>query len=412
LKFECGGDDLYAPDAKQVRPFSMLTDTTIRKTKARRLADGGGLYLLDHLWRYKYRFQGKEKLMSFGKYPDVPLVTARALHAAARQLLASGVDPMAARKAERNGNTPESELTFKTLGGLWHTHWKKGKSDQHVNSSKRRLEANVYPTLGSRRPENIEPLDLVAMVKTIEARGVEDLAKRALGNCGQIFRYGIAHGLCKRNPAAEIKPGDVLQAHSAVNLARIEAAQLPKLLRAIEVYRGSVLTRLACKLMALTFVRTSELIGARWEEFDIPTRRWNIPAARMKMKTPHIVPLSDRTIQTLALISIAGNPHQSVYLFPGERGKATMSNNTILFALRRMGYGGVMTGHGFRGLASTLLHEQGWPHEHIEIQLAHAPRNTVSAAYNHALYLEPRAKMMQAWGDYLEGQLRGEHDNT
>jgi integrase len=160
------------------------------------------------------------------------------------------------------------------------------------------------------------------------------------------------------------------------------------------------------KLLAMTFVRTSELIGARWDEFDVEARRWNIPAERMKMRTPHIVPLATQAIELLPLLKqLSGN---SDLVFPGERDpKKPMSNNTILFALKRMGYGGVQTGHGFRGIASTLLHEQGWPHEHIELQLAHAPRNAVSAAYNHALYLEPRAKLMQEWADFLEMTQRG-----
>jgi integrase len=244
------------------------------------------------------------------------------------------------------------------------------------------------------------------MAKSIESRGVGDLAKRALETTGQIFRYGIAHGHCKRNPAGDIKPADVLRPTRKVNLARVDAKELPALLRAIEVYRGKVVTRLATKLLALTFVRTSELIGARWCEFDLEARRWNIPAERMKMKTPHIVPLATQTIELLELLrTVTGGGE---LLFPGDIDhRKPMSNNTILFALKRMGYGGVMTGHGFRGLASTLLHEQGWPHEHIELQLAHAPRNAVSAAYNHALYLEPRGKMLQHWADFLEHTQRG-----
>lgn len=276
----------------------------------------------------------------------------------------------------------------------------------HVDATRRRLERNVFPLLGTRPVDKIEAPELVAMVKAIEARGVGDLAKRALETTGQIFRYAIAHGYCKRNPAADIRPADILRPTRKVNLARVGAAELPELLRAIEVYRGKVVTRLATKLLALTFVRTNELIGARWEEFDIARRRWNIPAERMKMKTAHIVPLATQTIEMIELLrSVTGGGE---LLFPGDVDhRKTMSNNTILFALKRMGYGGVMTGHGFRGLASTLLHEQGWPHDHIELQLAHAPRNAVSAAYNHALYLEPRAKMMQGWADYLEQTQRG-----
>lgn len=389
----------------------MLIDRDIQRAKPRpaayRLTDARGLYLLvkptgGKLWRYKYRFEGREKLMSFGQYPDVPLVRARELHASARRQLADGVDPMAVRAAERV--LAVDGTSFQGVAGLWLEHWKTGKSPQHVDTTRRRLIQNVYPAIGSRDIGDLKPSDLVKMVKAIEARGVGDMAKRALETCGQIFRYGIAHGHCDRNPAAEFKPADVLRPVVRTNLARIGEAELPALLRAIEVYQGKVITRLAVKLMALTFVRTSELIGARWEEFDFEGRRWNIPAARMKMKAPHIVPLSSQAVEVLMLIAHVNSPEG--FLFPGER-SGTMSNNTILFALKRMGYGGEMTGHGFRGLASTLLHEQGWPHDHIELQLAHAPRNAVSAAYNHALYLEPRREMMQAWGDFLEGKLRG-----
>jgi integrase len=190
------------------------------------------------------------------------------------------------------------------VGALWLEHWRIEKSAQHVDATRRRLETNVYPKLGSRPIGEIRAPELVAMVKAIEARGVGDLAKRALETCGQIFRYGIAHGHCERNPAADIKPGDVLRPRAKVNLARVDAAELPALLRAIEVYRGKVLTRLAMKLMALTFVRTSELIGARWSEIDFDARRWNIPAERMKMKSPHVVPLATQAIEILALLQL------------------------------------------------------------------------------------------------------------
>lgn len=395
----------------------MLTDTQIRKARGARLADQGGLYLINGLWRYKYRFERREKLMSFGKYPDVSLQMARERHAAARRLLADGVDPMEVRKAERAAastvvGTDEALGTFEYIAGLWLEHWRGDKSPRHVDTISRRLDANVFPALGGRPIGEIEPPELVAMVKAIEGRGVTYLPKSALETCGQIFRYGIAHGYCKRNPCSDIKPADVLKPVTRGHMARVGASELPALLRAIEVYRGSVVTRLATKLMALTFVRTSELIEARWSEFDIEGRRWNIPAERMKMGDPHIVPLSTQALEVIELLGLlspeeAHGIHKPCpYVFPGRDG-GTMSNNTILFALRRMGFGGRMTGHGFRGLASTLLHEQGWPHEHIELQLAHAPRNAVSAAYNFALYLEPRRTMMQAWGDFLEGQLRG-----
>jgi integrase len=192
----------------------------------------------------------------------------------------------------------------------------------------------------------------------------------------------------------------------AGNYARIDTKELPELLRHIEAYQGAAVTRLAMKLMAMTFVRTSELIGARWSEFDLQARRWDIPADRMKMKTPHIVPLSTQAVEVLETLKLVSGHGE--LLFPGERdhGKP-MSNNTILGALARMGYKGRMTGHGFRGVASTLLHEMGFDHAHIELQLAHQERDEVSAAYNYATYLKPRAKMMQHWSDYLASCMGG-----
>ncbi|HEY9125533.1 MAG TPA: integrase arm-type DNA-binding domain-containing protein, partial [Acidobacteriaceae bacterium] len=376
----------------------LLNDTKVRnaKPKARpyKLADGKGLFLFvttagARSFRWKYRFQGTEKVMSLGQYPDVSLADARDRHATARRLLARDIDPMAQRKAEKQAAKPGGAgSTFKAVAEQWWNHWRTDKSEQHADSTKRRLDANVYPHIGAKHLEEIEPRHLVAMVKGIEKRGAGDLAKRALQTTGQIFRYAIAHGIATRNPVAEFKPSDVLKPTRKVNLARVDPSELPSLLRAIEVYQGKQITRLAMKLMALTFVRTSELIGARWEEFDFEARRWDIPAERMKMDTPHIVPLSRQAIETLELLkTLTGD---GALLFPGEQDSTkTMSNNTILKALERLGYKGKQTGHGFRGLASTILHENGYDHEHIELQLAHAPRNAVSAAYNHALYLGP-----------------------
>ncbi len=370
------------------------------------MADGGGLYLWvtpagGKLWRWSYRFDRKEKLMAFGRYPDVSLSKARELHRDARVLLASGIDPMAKRKEEKNADKAASENSFQTVALQWHEHWKAGKSPRHVDYVRRRMDMDILPCLGTRPISEIEAPELVAMAAAIQKRGAIDIAKRALETVGQVFRYGIAHGFCRRNPAADIRPSDVLKTGRKVNYARVDAKELPALLRSIEVYRGTHVTRFALKLLALTFVRTGELIGAKWSEFDLKGARWDIPAERMKMRTPHIVPLSRQACEVLeSLHDITG---KTEWLFPGDRGsKKPMSNNTILKVLERMGYKGRMTGHGFRGLASTLLHEQGYSHDHIEIQLAHSPRNAVSAAYNHALYLEPRSKMMQEWADFLD----------
>ena len=345
-----------------------LTDSEIKRAKGAdepyRLADAGGLYVWvtpsgGKLWRWKYRFDGKQKLMTFGRYPDVPLARARELHAEQRAVLAKGTDPMAQKKAVKTAVRAATENSFATVAARWLEHWKGDKTLRHVDSTERRLSSNILPTLGALQMDEIQASDIVAMVRTIEARGARDVAKRALETTGQIFRYAIAHGYAKRNPAKEIEPRDILKASVKTNYARVDAKQLPDLLRAIEVYRGTHVTRLAMKVMALTFVRTSELIGAKWSEFDLEAKRWDIPADRMKMRTPHIVPLARQSLEVLqTLHSLTGH---SEWLFPGDRDTTKpMSNNTILKALERMGYKGIMTGHGFRGLASTILHEQGY----------------------------------------------------
>jgi integrase len=313
---------------------------------------------------------------------------------------------MEQRKAEKSAQDAATVNSFAHVATLWFAHWQEGKSDRHIDSVRRRMDADILPALGSRPIGEIEAPEVVAMAKVIEQRGANDIAKRALETTGQVFRYAIAHGYAKRNPAVEINPSDILKTVRKTNYARIDAKELPELLKKIEVYQGTHVTRLAIKLLALTFVRTRELIEAKWSEFDLNKFRWDIPAERMKMRTPHIVLLAKQTIETLEILRpLSGG---SEWLFPGDRNRSKpMSNNTILKGLERMGYKGKMTGHGFRGLASTILREQGYPHEHIELQLAHSPRNAVSAAYNHALYLAPRTKMMSDWADYLELTQRG-----
>lgn len=392
-----------------------LTDTAVKKAKPgpspMKLSDGKGMYLLvnptgSKLWRWKYRVLGKEKVMALGAYPEVSLAQAREGVEAARKLHATGADPMVKRKDEKRASLAAAENSFEAVARRWWAHWKPARTEQHAGQVMRRFAANVFPHIGARPVSEIQAPELVAMLKAIEARGVNDVAKRAHQTSSQVFRYAIAHGLATRNPAADIKPSDVLAARQKKNLARIDGKELPALLRHIEAYHGAAVTRLAMKLMALTFVRTSELIGARWEEFDLEAGRWDIPAVRMKMKTPHIVPLSAQAVNILKTLQVVSG--HGPLVFPGERDhEKPMSNNTILGALARMGYKGRMTGHGFRGIASTLLHEMGFNHAHIELQLAHQERDAVSAAYNHATYLTERAVMMQQWADYLDNCTTG-----
>ena len=387
-----------------------LTDTAIKKAKPgakpSKLSDGKGLYLLvspagSKLWRWKYRVLGKEKVLALGAYPAVSLAQAREGQDKARKMLATGNDPMVIRKADKLASRAVAENSFESVARKWWDHWKPARSEQHAGQVMRRFEADVFPHIGARPVTEIQASELVAMLKAVSGRGANDLAQRALQTSGQVFRYAIAHGLAKRNPAADIKPSDVLPSRQKQNMARIDGKELPELMRRIDAYQGTPITRMAMKLMAMTFVRTTELIGARWDEFDLEDMRWDIPASRMKMKTPHIVPMSTQAVSILKTLHLVTG--HSPLLFPGERDhEKSMSNNTILKALQRMGYKGRMTGHGFRGVASTLLHEMGFDHAHIELQLAHQERNEVSAAYNHATYLRQRATMMQHWSDYLD----------
>jgi integrase len=393
-----------------------LTDTAIKKAqptdKLQKLSDGAGLQLHivptgGKLWRWAYRFEGKQKTMPLGIYPAISLAQARELHREGVKLLATGVDPMAQKKADKVAKAVANENNFEAVAREWWAHWKHARtSDHHVDQTLRRLVADVFPAIGTRPIAEIEAPELVAMAKEIEKRGAGELAKRSLQVCSMIFRYAIANGKASRNPAIDIRPSDVLKARKVENYARVGAGELPQLLRKIEAYQGRPTTRLALKLMALTFVRTSELIEARWAEFDLDAARWDIPAERMKMRQPHIVPLSPQAVDTLRTLHTISGGRELV--FPGERDHSKpMSNNTLLKALDIMGYKHTMTGHGFRGVASTVLHEHEFDHQHIEAQLAHATRRSTSAAYNHAIYLIQRSEMMAWWGNYIESVGKG-----
>lgn len=374
------------------------------KDKAYKMTDGNGLYLLvnktGRYWRYDYRHQGKRKTIAYGVYPTITLEAARRAHHAAKLLLADGIDPMAEKKQSEN------RRTFADVAALWFEHWRTDKAEVTAKGAWRGLEVNILPFIGGLAVDDLTAAQVRDCVKRIEARGAADVAKRQLQRCSQIMRFAVAHDYAERNPVNDINPGDILKPRKKQNYARLDAKELPKLLNDIDAYHGQEHTRLALQLMALTFVRTSELIKAEWSEFDLERGRWEIPAERMKMRTPHIVPLCRQAVEVveqLQAISFSGR-----YVFPSDnRRGGHMSNNTLLFALYRMGYRSRMTGHGFRGIASTVLHEKGFAHEHIELQLAHQQRDEISAAYNHALYLEPRAKMMAWWGDYLDGLRKG-----
>jgi integrase len=392
---------------------SMLTDSKLKNAKpdARpyKLVDGQGLHALVQtngsiLWQQRYRFEGKERTASHGSYPLVSLLEARKKRDELKKLLLEGLDPAKVKRQRSADGKFSLGDTFKEIADTWHRQWSEVRSPRHAAYVRRRLEGDVFPVIGDLPIASLRPLDIVKVIKAIESRGAVDIAKRAYQTIGAICRYAVAHGLMDRDPTRDVKPSDILISRRSTNYARVDARELPELLRAVEAYQGTPATRFALKLMALTFVRTGELIAAKWVEFDFDEAIWRIPPERMKMRTEHIVPLSRQAIETLRTLQMVSR--DSELLFPGDRNRRRpISNNTLLKALERMGFKGRMTGHGFRGLASTVLHEHGFDHAHIEAQLAHQERNRISASYNHALYLKQRGQMMQWWADYLDQAL-------
>ena len=402
-----------------------LTDTECKNARAPtdrpfvRLTDGLGLYLEvtakgSKLWRWKYRFQGKEKRLAVGQYPEVTLAAARRVRDAARLQLADGVDPGQVKQQAKLAGA--AERSFEAVARQWWAGWKVDKSTRYADYVLARLEADAFPEVGAKAIDQLGAPDFVRLARRIESRGAGALARRVLETCAQVMRYAVANGLTDRNPVADFKPSDVLKPRAVQNFARVGAAELPELLRKVMAYDGSVYTRLAMQLLALTFVRTSELICARWAEFDTEAAEWTIPADRVGRKgavgkrRPHLVPLSRQALEVLSYLRTArgGDPAGTALLFPGDRDKERpMSNNTILKALDRMGYKGRQTGHGFRGIASTALNEMGYRSDVIEAQLSHLERDRVRGAYNHAQYFEERRQIMQAWADYLDAVKQG-----
>jgi len=357
-------------------------------------------------WRFRYNFDGKEKLLSLGTYPDVSLAGARDRRDKARKLLAERIDPSEQRKAAKAMRVGLAANTFEVIGREWYAKTAPKLAENTKAKLLTFLEKDVFPWIGARPIDSLAAADLIRVIERIEQRGALDIARRVHNYMGRIFRYAVGRGLVSRDPSRDIELKDILPPEDVQHHASItEPKAVGGLLRAIDGFTGAYATRCALRLAALVFVRPGELRHAEWTEFDFDKAEWRIPAGKMKMKEQHIVPLSAQAIAVLREIqplTCGGR-----YVFPSERGGARpMSENTVNAALRRMGYAKhEMTGHGFRSMASTLLHELGLPHAAIERQLAHGERNKVSAAYNFAEHLPERRKMMQTWADYL-GKLK------
>lgn len=384
-----------------------LTDVAIRgakpKEKLYKMRDGNGLILEvtpkgSKLWRYRYRFNGKEQMLALGKYPIVTLSDARQKALDARALLDEGKNPSREKKAEKLRNTVKGENTFEAIARRWLEMKSQKLNPKYAKQTLARMEQHVFPKIGALPIDDITIPDVVRVVEAMGEHGIIETAKRMKQTIGQVFRYAAQRGLCQHNPAADLR--DVLPSPEEKHHPCIPLDELPQLIHDIE-NRKKDFTYYAMKLLMLTFVRTGELIAAKWEEIDWDREEWNIPKERMKMRRPHMVPLSRQALELLQeLYERTGN---KPFLFYSAASKSMhISNGTVLMGLRRMGYQGRMTGHGFRTVASTALNEKGYPPDVIERQLAHAEQDRIRDAYNRAEYRLERKKMMQDYADWLD----------
>ena len=395
-----------------------LTDTRIRNAKPQeatyKLSDGGGMYLLvtpdgARYWRLDYRYAGKRRTLALGVYPTVTLASARARREEARGLLAKSIDPALIKKATKRAAKLASENTFEAIAREWINKQRNRLAPRYSALVLARLEADIFPQIGSRHIADIGAPELLEALRKVEKRGVIETARRLRQTCGQVFRYAIATGRANTDPSPSLRgalgsPGRP-RGHKAMALKEV-----PTFLGALEVYDGDPRTRLALRLMILTFARTTELRAARWSEFENIEKNeplWRIPAERTKMKREHIVPLAPQATAVLRELRMLPGSATSPCLFPSPSREGYMSNNTMLYALYRMGYHGRATIHGFRAMASTALNEMGFRPDVIERQLAHQEQNAVRAAYNRAEYIYERRTMMNQWADYLDVLVTG-----
>lgn len=396
-----------------------LTDAKCKQTKhnpdgGNKLFDGGGLYLElmpsgSKKWRLKYRFNGKENRLTFGDYPALSLAEARDRREKAKRQLADGIDPSLHREEQRLVAQIAAGNTFEAVADEWLQIKRRGWSTSHDKRITAILRNDVFPQIGKRPIATISGPVVLATIRKIEARGAHEIAVKALETCGGIFRHACATGATDRDPTSGLR--DFLAPRPPVkHYPHVTEAELPALLERIEGYSGGAETKLAVKLMILTFLRTNELRWARWEEFDFDTREWRVPSTRMKGTLdqkasgfPHVVPLSRQAVKLLNELKPLTGRYE--LLFPGSKNGAVqpISAETINKALKSLGFEGRQTGHGFRGLASTIMNERsGINPDVIERQLAHVVGNKVRRAYNHAQHMDERHRLMQWWGDFID----------
>jgi integrase len=398
-----------------------MTDTEAKQAKAgekpRKLTDDGGLYLYvatsgAKTWRYDFRFLGRRQTLTLGPYPEVSLKKARKRHRTARELLEDGQNPALAKKLEKRTARAAAANTLEVVADEWLKETAPHRSKSWAVMVGGWFRNHINPVLGNRPLDAIEPADVLALVRTIAAGTAKSCAgepqPRTAENVrwiiSRVYRYANRNLLTKINPARDIQ--GAIQLPPTRHHQPLKAKELPEFLKKIDAYEGRPETRVALKLLLLTFVRGSELVGADWDEFDIERKEWRVPARRMKMKQEHIVPLSRQALALLQELKPISGHRQ--HLFPGTGDpRQPMSDETLRAALITMGYKGRFSPHGIRSTASTLLNEQGWRPDVIERQLAHQERDRIRNAYNRADYLPERVKMMQAWGDFLNGVASG-----
>ncbi|MGX4746118.1 tyrosine-type recombinase/integrase [Providencia rettgeri] len=386
-------------------------DSSKPKEKDYKLSDGGGLYLLvktngGKYWRLKYRIDGKEKLLAIGIYPTVTLADARRKRDDAKRLLADGIDPNQQRKEQKQASKIDSVNTFKNIALEWYEgrkdRWSVGYRDDMMDA----FEKDVFPYIGNRPIAEIKPMELLEVLSIMEKRGATEKLKKVRQRCGEVWKYAIITGRAEYNPAPDLASAFV--PHKREHYAHLSVSELPEFLSSIDKYMGSQIVRVALRVLILTGVRPGELRKAEWSEINFDTKVWEIPAEKMKMRRPHIVPLSEQVIDLLKQIHPISGNYQ--YIFPSRTDyRKHISDMALNTMIRRMGYGGRATGHGFRHTMSTILHEQGYNTAWIETQLAHVDKNSIRGTYNHAQYIDGRREMLQWYADYMEALENGDN---
>ncbi|REF28708.1 integrase [Xenorhabdus cabanillasii] len=386
-------------------------ETVKPQEKDFKLSDGGGLYLLvkengSKYWRLKYRIAGKEKLLAIGTFPLVTLAEARKKRDGAKKLIAEGIDPNQDKKQKKLAAQGEINNTFESIAREWYEQRKDRWSVGYRTDMMSAFENDVFPYIGHRPITEIKPLELMEVLSRMEKRGATEKLKKVRQRCGEVWRYAIITGRAEYNPAPDLASAFI--PHKREHYPHLNVNELPEFLKSIDKHMGSQVVRHALRILILTGLRPGELRNLEWDEVNLEKRTIEISAERMKMRRPHCVPLSDQVVTLFQqLIPISGDYQ---YVFPSRTNyKKPISEMAMNVMMKRMGYGGRATGHGFRHTMSTILHEQGYNTAWIEIQLAHVDKNSIRGTYNHAQYLDGRREMLQWYSDYMDTLELGEN---